>query len=403
MRRGPIIVLALIVFLTSYGVTSSAPVGKLPAKELKLDQIEILYTTSKEVQFPAITTKYVLWMEANVSGKEAYLKTMNLETKEIATLNETPFDFAFSYAPGIGTIIMNEYAVMDDEKQKTMNLVKLDGKETKVVAQKESASIYGSFAKGNKLYFHQTFKDDPDKTGLYCYDIDEANKPDDQEAKIPQPQFVFKTDEKRIVATGDYYFTGRVFQDKKISIYNSKFELIKTIEGFVFINSAGNHLIMTKRDKESKKLSWCCYDIKNDKFKTFNWPSYYSIYMENCAKNSDRIVTASIGDDRSKGLKIMAYFPETNKTYTLTERSGNMNNMWCATWDSLAVYPDQGGRYTTLTIFDATNQKKYIASDPTSGAIYPYIGGNSTFVWVQKSGLWGSDLCARKITMPDKK
>lgn len=159
---------------------------------------------------------------------------------------------------------------------------------------------------------------------------------------------------------------------------------------------------MAKRDKEGNKMSWHCYDIKNDKFKTFNWP-YYTTYIGNCADNSERIITASMGESRSRGLKIMAYFPETNKPYTLTERSGDMSNLWCATWDSLAVYSDQGGRYTTLTIFDATNQKKYVASDPTSGAIYPYIGGNSTFVWVQKSGLWGSDLCARKIAMPNKK
>jgi hypothetical protein len=197
---------------------------------------------------------------------------------------------------------------------------------------------------------------------------------------------IFKTDEQWISPTGDYYFSGRVFQDKKISIYNNKFELIKTIEGYEFINSAGNYLTMNKRDKEGKRLTWHCYDIKNDKFKTFNW-LYYNTYMGNCAKNSDKIVTGSMGENRSKGLKIMAFVPETNKSYTLAERSSNMNNMWCATWNSLAVYPEQGGKNTILMIFDATNQKKYLASDPTSGAIYPYIGGNSTFVWVQKSSL----------------
>lgn len=166
MRRGLIIVLASIVFLTSYGVTSSAPTGKTPAKELKLDQIEILYTTGKEVQFPVISTKYVVWIESNNSGRDAYLKAMNLETREIATLNETPFKYAFFYAPGFGTIIMDEYAVIFDREQKILSLMKLDGKETKIVAQNESVSSSRAFAKGNKLYFHQTFKDDPDKTGL---------------------------------------------------------------------------------------------------------------------------------------------------------------------------------------------------------------------------------------------
>jgi hypothetical protein len=101
----------------------------------------------------------------------------------------------------------------------------------------------------------------------------------------------------------------------------------------------------------------------------------------------------------------VAYFPEKNKPYTLIEQSSRISqrNNWKATWDTLVVCPDNSGKYSKLMIFDATNQKKYVASDPTSGAIYPYIGGNSTFVWVQKSGLWGSDLCARKITMPDKK
>jgi hypothetical protein len=142
MRRWFLIVLVLIVFSTSYGVTSSAPTGKMPAKELMLEQIEILYTTNKDVQFPVITTKYVVWIEGNNSGGDSFLKAMNLETKEIATLNETPFEMGFFYAPGIGTIVMDEYLVIHSKEQKTLNLVKLDGKETKVVVKNETASVY---------------------------------------------------------------------------------------------------------------------------------------------------------------------------------------------------------------------------------------------------------------------
>lgn len=402
MRRGPIIVLALIVFLTSYGVTSSAPVGKTPAKELMLGQIEILYTTGKDIHFPMITAKYAVWLEGSLFGG-ADVKSMNLETKEVFKLNETSLERAFFFAPGVGTSIVDEYALMLDEEGKTLNLISLDGKEKMVIGQGDMFDPRIS-SKGRKFFFHQTFNEDASKTGLYSYDIDEAKKPEDTEGKIPQPQFLLAT-KNPLRLSGDYFIEEISFE-QGIDVYNDKLELVKTVEDYDLMRIVGNYLVMTKHDKDYKNMSWHCYDIKKDKFMAFQWPNFGQ-YIGNCAQHPEsRMCAANISSNSNRNLTFtMAYFPEKNKPFTLIEQSTktSQRNNWKATWDTLAVYPDNTGKYSKLMIFDATNQKKYIASDPTSGAIYPYIGGNSTFVWVQKSGLWGSDLCARKITMPDKK
>ncbi len=402
MRRGLVFVLALILIFASQGVASSAPDGKTPAKELTLGQIEILYNTNKDIHFPMITSKYAVWLEGSLFGS-ADFKSMNLETKEVFKLNENSLERAFFFAPGIGTTIMDEYALMLDDEMKTLNLISLDGKEKTAIGQGDTIDFRIS-CKDRKFYFHQTFNKDASKTGLYSYDIDEAKKPEDTEGKIPQPVFLMSSEDP-LLLSGDYFIEGSFFSESA-KIYNDKLELVKTIEGYEILKAVGNYLVLMKHDKDYKNMSWHCYDIKNNKFADFKWPSYGQ-YTGNCSegKNS-RVHTADISSNSNRNLTYtMAYFPEKNKPFTLIEQSArtSQKNNWKATWDTLVVYPDNSGNYSKLMIFDASNQKKYIASDPTSGAIYPSIGGDGTFIWVQKSGLWGSDLCARKITMPDKK
>lgn len=396
MRRGFLFVLALVMFLSAIELSYSAP-----PRELTLEKIEIIYTTSNDIHFPVITPKYAVWLEGSLFGN-ADIKSMNLETKEIFKLNADPIERAFFYAPGIGTTVMDEYALMFDKESKTLNLLSLDGKEKTEINKDDfiDSTIYWI---GRKFYFYKTSKTETSKTGFYSYDIDEAKKPEDAQDKIAQPQFLFAS-EKPIAPSGDYFIESGFF-NKETKIYNDKFELVKTIEDYDLIKNVGNYLVLNKHDENYKNMSWHCYDIKNDKITDFKWPSFGQ-YTGNChhAQNS-RLHTADISSNSNRNLtSTMAYSPEKNKPFTLIEQSTRTahRNNWKATWDAFVAYPDNSGKYSKLMIFDAETQKKYVASDPTSGAIYPNMG-ESTFLWVQKSSLWGSDLCMRKMTFPTKK